>query len=169
MTITNRTRFAFWQWDQRNRAWLQTNGPGSRTDMEFWLEQRVNGARNHGMWGSAFCVLPSNAGAPHLPPEQLIALEIDGMSLEIVTEVEGVEDDSRPVAVDTASQSQDVPAAPEVGAVDMVHALLAGMARLRDEVPGTVYGSEAGSDFAIELGEAMRHLRNAARILRVQA
>jgi hypothetical protein len=169
MTITNRTRFKLWQWDKRSRTWLHTAGPDNRTDIEFMLGQRVNGARRHGMWGSAYRALPTREGAPRLSPEEMTAHDIDGMSLEIITEVEGAEDDSRPVAGDTAPQSQDVPAASEVNAVDMVHALLTGAARLRDEVPGTVFGSEAGSDFAVELGEAMRHLRNVGRILREQA
>lgn len=164
MTITNRTRFAFWQWDQRNRAWMQTNGPGSRADMEYWMEGRVEGARNHGMWGSVFCVLPVREGAPLYPPDQLIALDIEGMSLEIVAEDEAAEVESQPAAVDAAPQDTPVPSG-----ADAVEELLAGMARLRDVVPGTVFGSDAGSDFAVELGEAMRHLRNVGRILRQQA
>lgn len=169
MTITNRTRFALWQWDKGNRAWLQTAGPDKREEMEFALEQRVNGARRHRMWGSAYCVLPTKQ-RPHLPPDQLVALDIEGMSLEIIVQEDASGVDPQPAAVGTAPQPQPQNITPPTGddALNMVRELLVGAARLRDAMPGTAFGSEVGSDFAVELGEAMRHLRNVGRILREQ-
>lgn len=183
MAVTNRTRFNGWQWDKRNRIWMQTIGPCGKADAQSWLNLVTRGARRNALWDSAYCILPVKEGGPGLSPQEQVALEVEGMELEIIEQPA-----DQPPADASATPADDAPAddaAPDTlaydgyakqvtDARDAISHMLDHSAHLHTSLRTLVTAPDSqgpyldpmsAGDVEVEVDNALRGLRNAYRIL----